>query len=230
MTAMGEHGLSLQQRPTLTHDPTHDPTDASHRQRVMTAVGGCDARSYGGRVADHLPATASTDSTTPGLSATGFSDRWLTPVWPWLALGTLTAVVGGLVAGIVAHDPTEKPVWASAYLVLVAGLGQVGLALGRGLLAPRPPTSGSVARDFSVFALGNAGVVVGTLVDAVWLVDVGGALLVVALALMVWGVRAGVEAVEHGPRAWVVWLLWLYRVLVVVLLVSIPIGLVLARQ
>jgi hypothetical protein len=81
-----------------------------------------------------------------------------------------------------------------------------------------------------VFALGNAGVVVGTLIDTVWLVDVGGALLVVALALMVWGVRAGVEAVPHRPQAWVVALLWLYRVLVVVLLVSIPVGLVLARR
>jgi hypothetical protein len=187
-------------------------------------------RSYGGRVADHLPSTASTDSTTPGLSATGFSDRWLLPVWPWLVLGVASIVAGGLVAAVVAHDPSEKPVWASSYLVLVAGLGQLGLVLGRALLAPRPPTSGTVARDFTVFALGNAGVVVGTLVDAVWLVDVGGALLVVALALMVWGVRAGVEAVEHRPQAWVVGLLWLYRVLVVVLLVSIPVGLVLARQ
>ncbi|HET8614545.1 MAG TPA: hypothetical protein VFL94_03395 [Actinomycetales bacterium] len=181
-------------------------------------------------MADHLPTTASTDSTTPGLSATGFSDRWLYPVWPWLVLGGLTVVAGGLVAAAVAHAPTEKPVWASAYLVLVAGLGQVGLALGRALLAPRPPTSGAVARDFTVFALGNTGVIVGTLTDAVWLVDVGGALLVVALALMVWGVRAGVEAVERRPRPWVVWLLWLYRGLVVVLLVSIPVGLVLARR
>jgi hypothetical protein len=47
---------------------------------------------------------------------------------------------------------------------------------------------------------------------------------------MVWGVRAGVEAALHRPRAWVVGLLWLYRVLVVVLLVSIPVGLVLARH
>jgi hypothetical protein len=181
-------------------------------------------------VADHLPSTASTDSTAPGLSATGFGDRWLLPVWPWLVLGLASVVAGGLVAAAVAHDPTEKPVWASAYLVLVAGVGGAGLALGRALLSPRPPTSGPVARDFTVFTLGNAGVVVGTLTDAVWLVDVGGALLVVALALMVWAVRAGVEAVEHRPQTWVVWLLWFYRVLVVVLLVSIPVGLVLARR
>ncbi len=181
-------------------------------------------------MADHLPSTASTDSTTPGLSATGFSDRWLLPVWPWLALGVACVVAGGMVAAVVAHDPTEKPVWASAYLVLVAGVGAVVLALGRALLAPRPPTSGPVARDFTLFALGNAGTVVGTLTDTLWLVDVSGALLVVALGLMVWGVRAGVEAVEHRPQRWVVGLLWVYRVLVLVLLVSIPVGLVLARR
>jgi hypothetical protein len=43
-------------------------------------------------------------------------------------------------------------------------------------------------------------------------------------------VRSGGEAVADRPAAWVVALLWLYRVLVVVLLVSIPVGLVLARQ
>lgn len=154
----------------------------------------------------------------------------LMSAWPWLAFGVATVVAGGLVAAVVAHDPSEKPVWASAYLVLVAGVGQIGLALGRTLLAARPPASGAVARDFVVFALGNAGVVVGTLIDVVWLVDVGGALLVVALALMVWSVRGASGAAPYGTSGWLVGLLWTYRVLVVVLLVSIPVGLVLARQ
>lgn len=157
------------------------------------------------------------------------NDRWLGPSWPWLTLGVLTAIAGGLVAAVVAHDPTEKPVWASAYLVLVAGFGQIGLALGRTLLVARPPTYAVVARDFTVFAFGNAGVVVGTLTDAVWLVDIGGALLVVSLALMAWGVR-GAEVASYQRPGWLVGLLWVYRVLVVVLLVSIPVGLVLARQ
>ncbi len=149
---------------------------------------------------------------------------------PWLAFGVATVVAGGLVAAVVAHDPSEKPVWASAYLVLVAGVGQIGLTLGRTLLAARPPASGAVARDFVVFALGNVGVVVGTLIDVVWLVDVGGALLVVALALMVWSVRGAAGAALYGTSGWLVGLLWTYRVLVVVLLVSIPVGLVLTRQ
>lgn len=149
---------------------------------------------------------------------------------PWLGLGTLTVVAGGLLAAVVAHDPTQKPVWASAYLVLVAGLGQVALALGRTLLAPRPAGPGVVARDFVIFMLGNAGVLIGTLSDVLWLVDVGGILLVLALGLMVWGVRPQAVSSPGRRSAWWVGLLWVYRVLVVVLLVSIPVGLLLARR
>ena len=177
------------------------------------------------------PPPAGTQSETAPTSATHLvQGRWLRPIAPWLILGVATTVAGGLVAAAVAHDPTEKPVWASAYLVLVAGLSQIALALGRGLLAPRPPQSAVIARDFTVFALGNAGVLIGTLTDTLWLVDVGGVLLVMALGLMIWGVRAGPggDTPTHQP-AWWVGLLWLYRVLVLVLLVSIPIGLVLAR-
>lgn len=181
-------------------------------------------------MADRLPHSVGADSTKPGLTAAPSGDRWLLPVWPWLTFAVVTTIAGGLVAAAVAHAPTEKPVWASAYLVLVAGLGQAGLALGRGLLASRPPTSGAMARDFVVFALGNAGVIIGTLVDVTWLVDVGGALLVVALALMIWGVRTEKSAPPRRPVPWMARLLWLYRVLAAVLLVSIPIGLVVARS
>ncbi len=178
-------------------------------------------------MADQLP-----NESDPGArrgDAADLGGRWLVPAAPWLVLGTVTAAAGGLLAAVVAHDPTQKPVWASAYLVLVAGLGQVALALGRTLLAPRPAGPGVVARDFVVFALGNAAVVIGTLSDVLRLVDIGGILLVVALGLMVWGVRPQSGAPTQR-QPWMVGLLWLYRVLVIVLLVSIPIGLLLARR
>ncbi len=150
-------------------------------------------------------------------------------VVPWVALGTGAVIVGGLLAAVVAHDPTEKPVWASAYLVLVVGVGQIGLALGRTLLATRVVAARGVAIEFLVFALGNVGVVLGTLTDTVWLVDVGGALLLVALVSMIWGVRSSTDARTVRRSPWTTWLLWSFRVLVAVLVVSIPVGLVLAR-
>ncbi|MGB7981002.1 MAG: hypothetical protein WCF36_09450 [Candidatus Nanopelagicales bacterium] len=179
---------------------------------------------------DQRPTPVSADSTGRNPHDTSFGLRWLLPAAPWLALGVASIFAGGLLAAVVAHDPTEKAVWASAYLVLVAGLAQVALALARALLAPRPPQTGVLARDFLVLALGNAGVVIGTLTDALWLVDVGGILLVVALGLTVWGTRGGTGLTTEARPTWLAGLLWPYRLLVVILLVSIPIGLFLARR
>ena len=75
--------------------------------------------------------------------------------------------------------------------------------------------------QFTAWNLGNGAVMAGTLAGITSLVDTGGALLVVALLLLLRGVRTGRE-----PRTW---LLWAFRLLAAVLLVSIPIGLVLAR-
>ena len=72
-------------------------------------------------------------------------------------------------------------------------------------------------------------VVVGTLIDALWLVDVGGALLVVALALMVWSVRGASGAAPYGTSGWPVGLRWTYRVPAGCLRVRLPVGLVPAR-
>ena len=74
--------------------------------------------------------------------------------------------------------------------------------------------------QFTAWNLGNGAVMAGTLAGITSLVDTGGALLVVAL-LRLSGVRA-----SERPRTW---LLWAFRLLAAVLLVSIPIGLVLAR-
>jgi len=148
--------------------------------------------------------------------------------WPLLALSLVSVVAGGLVAAVVARAPTEHPVWASAYLALVTGVAQAGLIVGRVLLVKHAARPQTLHRDAGIWVLGNVGVLVGTLTERTWLVDVGGALLVVALALCVWAVR-GHSPVTTGHR-WAIWLLWLYRVIVVVLLVSIPVGLFVARR
>jgi hypothetical protein len=142
-------------------------------------------------------------------------------VAPFLGLGVACVVAGGVVSAASAGGPTEHTAWAVAYLVLVAGVAQIGLGLGQ-LLATRP-TGAASAAELGVWNLGNAGVLAGVLLPVTALVDVGGALLVVALALAVYNVR-GARA-QGATR----WLLHLFRLLVLVLLVSIPIGLVLAR-
>ncbi len=141
--------------------------------------------------------------------------------------GATAVVAGGILAAATASASSQPAAWATAYLVLVVGVVQIALAVGLGLLAPRPVTWAMQAGLFALFNLGNAAVLVGTLLDGsgggeggeVWIVDAGGALLAVAMVLCIYLVR--------GARRG--WLLAAFVSVVVVILVSMPIGLVLAR-
>ena len=144
---------------------------------------------------------------------------WTRPTLPFAVVGAVCVVAGGLVAAVTAHTPSEAAAWSAAYLVLVAGVAQIALGVGQAWLAPQPPSDRRVAVQFAGWNIGNAAVLVGTLLGIVRVVDVGGVLLVFSLALFALGVR--------GARR--DWPLWAFRAIVVILLVSIPIGSVLAR-
>lgn len=146
------------------------------------------------------------------------------PRWPaaspFLALGTACIVAGGLVAAAVAMAPSQLGSWAAAYLVLVGGVAQVALGAGRALLASRPPGRRAVAAELAGWNAGNGAVLAGTLLGITWLADVGGVLLIAALVLAL----AGVRGAARRPA----WPLHLYRALITLVVVSIPVGLVIA--
>lgn len=145
---------------------------------------------------------------------------------PALVIALAVTVAGGFVAAITAHEPTEHATWATAYLVLVGGVATLGLAIGRGFLSPEQVSSRRLASELAAWVVGNALVVTGTVADTTWLVDLGGVFLVVALALVALGVRGGQGGRGgRGPG----WVRAGFSALVVLLLVSIPVGLVLAR-
>ena len=146
---------------------------------------------------------------------------------PATVLGVGCVVAGGLTAAVTATSPTEHGTWAAAYLVLVAGVAQVGLFVGQSMLTAQAPPARTRLAGLLLWNAGNAAVLTGTLTATTWLVDVGGVLLVVALALVVFAVR-GHPARDGGRRQALV--RRAFRLLVLVLLVSIPIGLWLARQ
>lgn len=156
-----------------------------------------------------------------------------------IAAGLICAVLASMLSGA-AHDiasmvPPEQGssmlvsvplaqyqvlAWLAAYLVLVVGIAQIGLGAGQSWLANRVPSRAVLAVEFAAFNLGNAGVVIGTLAEAPALVDAGGGALVIALLLFLWSVRS------RGAGGWVRYVYWL---LAAILIVSIPVGLVLAH-
>ncbi|MGH3208308.1 MAG: hypothetical protein ACRDNO_11150 [Trebonia sp.] len=145
---------------------------------------------------------------------------WPPAVTPFAALGTACVVAGGLVAAAVGEAPSQLGAWAAAYLVLVGGVAQVALGAGQTLLAPPLPGRRTVAAELTGWNAGNGAVLAGMLLGATWLTDIGGAVLVVTLALAL----AGVRGAARRPS----WPLHVYRVLLALVLVSIPVGLVLA--
>lgn len=158
---------------------------------------------------------------------------------PFAVLGVVFVVIGGLVSAATAPVASEHGSWAAAYLVLVAGVSQAGLGVGQAMLARRVPSRRVLNVELVTWNVGNAAVIAGTLLETTALVDVGGVVLLVTLALMIRAVRgAGGGAVpvaeaEVGAGVGAVrpagWMLLTFRILVLVLLVTIPIGLVLAR-
>lgn len=106
--------------------------------------------------------------------------------------------------------------WAVAYIVLVAGVAQVLLGVGQAVL-----TAGEVAAKVRQIELwcwnaGNAAVVAGTLLDVPILLYLGCVALIVTLVLVL-------RAIAHVPANGMVWTM---RIVVAVLLVSMPTGIV----
>jgi hypothetical protein len=144
---------------------------------------------------------------------------------PGIGLGTACVVAGGLVAAGASVAPSEHGSWLAAFLVLVAGVAQSARAVGQAMLAPRPPSSRTLVTELIAWNTGCAVVAAGTLAGLTLLVDIGGALLLLTLALLVRAVRGAERGADRTHR----WTMLAYRLLILCLVVSIPIGLWLAR-
>ena len=146
------------------------------------------------------------------------------PLLPFLVIGTACVIAGGLVAAATAPNPSEHGSWAAAYLVLVAGVAQVGLGAGQAKFGGHAAQR-TVLAEIAGWNLGNAAVLAGTLADVGLVVDLGGAALLVVLVLLLRGaLTSGATPSDRGR-----WLLRGYCALLALLIVSIPVGLVLER-
>lgn len=137
------------------------------------------------------------------------------------AVGLFCIVTGGLVAAVTGPLRLEHGSWAAAYLVLVGGVAQSALGVGQYVLAPRLPARWVAGVELAAWNGGSVAVIGGTVLDNPWIVDVGGLLLVVALAFMIRAVR--------GADPGFYWTVWSYRILLAVIIISTAIGLALAH-
>ena len=146
--------------------------------------------------------------------------RGIRPDDMFLVVGGACIVAGGLVAAVTEPLRLAHGSWSAAYLVLVGGVAQIALGASQRALTGRETPTPVLITELAAWNLGSALVIGGTLVGNPVIVDAGGVALVVALAVLARTVRGGAR-----PR----WAVWTYRGALAVLLVSIPIGLVLAH-
>ncbi len=146
-------------------------------------------------------------------------------------MAAVGVVGGGLVSAVTRPLSWEHGSWAAAYLVLVVGVAQLLFGAGQAWLAARMPGPRWVAVELLCWNVGSGLVIAGAVVERPVLVDVGGVLLVVALACFIAAVRERRHqrggATSTVPSA-AVWGRRAYQLLALVILVSIPVGLVLA--
>lgn len=168
------------------------------------------------------------------IAASSTSGRPAASVW-LVTAGSGFVLLGGLVAAVTGPLGWERGSWLAAYMVLVCGVAQ--FVMGR---APawfdRPVSVRLTWMQLAGWNAGNGMVIGGTLAGLPNLVDVGGIVLLVILVDMIRDAvrNPGPPAMDpftvRGTAARIRGWGWgAYRALLVLLVVSIPVGLVLAH-
>lgn len=132
-----------------------------------------------------------------------------------LAAAVSIVVAGVLASAIAAPAPTRHGVWAVAFLILVLGVGQLVLGAGQALLPAAAPSARTAVAGAALFNAAGVAIMAGVVTDRLVIFDVGAVLLFVVLVLFLYDVRI---PARRG------WPLHLYRLVIAILLVSIPIG------
>lgn len=144
----------------------------------------------------------------------------------WLmGLGGVFVLIGGAVAAVASPLSLNKGSWLAAYLVLVAG---VPLYLVGQFIAHWLVDRGGWAL-LTGWNLGNAAVIAGSLLSLPLLVDVGGVVLLIPLGYLLWIAVQGKGAASGAGRGFVEAARWLFIAALIIMIFSIPIGLILAH-
>jgi len=141
-----------------------------------------------------------------------------------IAIGACCVVLGGLVAAFTGPLELARGSWLAAYLVLICGAAQYALGRIPAWLAAGPLSRGQQWSQLVCWNLGNALVITGTLMRTPVLVDTGAVLLVSGLVIA----GGAVRRIDPPTRAAHVGG-WAYRVVLLALAISVPVGVLLAH-
>lgn len=158
---------------------------------------------------------------TDGAVLTTAAQRGAAPETMMMATGLGAVVLGGLVAAATGPLGLANGSWAAAYLVLVVGVAQGAMGYSRTRRPEQRHRTGWA--QFSCWNAGSAAVIIGTLVARPWMVDAGSVLLVIALVLALDATRPRAPGATASPWPAV------YRGMLLLLAISIPIGMVLSH-
>src|SRR5690625_2058837 len=136
-----------------------------------------------------------------------------------LTTGYSAIFAGGIIAAVTGPLNLTKGSWLAAYLVLIAGLAQLLLVYQGRILRVSPLPARFMWMKFSFWAAGNVAVIAGSLASQPVIVDLGSLALVSALIIALVNTR-GAPNVVHA---------WLLRACYVAVLLSIPVGMILAH-
>lgn len=139
---------------------------------------------------------------------------------PFLILGSVCIVLGGMVAAITRPTGFVLGSWTAAFLVLVGGTAQIAFGVGQSWLSERPPHARRVRTEVVCWNAAVAGTVVGTVAGALIVTTGAGLILMWVLGLFI----ATTSPAGSVRRSVCV----AYCTLAAIVLVSIPIGLGLA--
>lgn len=149
-------------------------------------------------------------------------ERWHRSA-PFFVIGSLGIIGGGIAAAVTGPTDWSYGSWCAAFLVLVVGVAQLGLGAGQASLAPSATSPRLVLAEALAWNLGSAGVIAGTLVGSPALVSAASLVFLAAIALATFAVRG--RPTLGGPARIA---LTVYRMLLLVLLVSTPVGIALS--
>lgn len=143
------------------------------------------------------------------------SERWRMAL-PFLVVGTIGVVAGGVVAAFTGPAGWERGSWAAAYLVLVVGVAQVGMGAGQAILASHAPKWARLGLECVLWNGASGAVIVGALIEVPYLVGIAGVALLGAVGLFASAPRTTSRRYRWAARG--------YRFVLIVLTVSTPIG------